>query len=48
VTAFKLITRGTRKDINYYIDLVNTEYITFLKDVIKLNEEKNIKKKYTS
>jgi hypothetical protein len=47
VTAFKLITRGTKKEINYYIDLVQNEYITFLKEVVNITEEKNTKKKYT-
>ena len=37
--AFQLITRGERKEVEYYQDLLMTEYVTFLEEVINIFEE---------
>ncbi len=39
IIAFQLITRGPKKEVNHYLDLLLSEYIHFLEDVLFTHED---------
>lgn len=39
--AFSLITRGTKTEQEYFVDLLLNEYVSFLEEVINIFEERN-------
>ncbi len=41
ILAFQLITRGPKKDTNYFTKLLLEEYVHFLEEVLNIYEERN-------